>query len=311
MEILFVTSFSADLYEATGKRLLASFMRHQAPLGHEIVAYYEQPAKGRGICPEEDVRAQDRDGRLHAYDMGNNCFWLQRWLDDNRDVIPDYLGGEAKECQCPGREERHAPHRPRCHWQWMNRNASRWFRKVVAIAEAAKLQPRYLVWVDSDSEFQKPMPVSWVQEKLGKAGLAYFRSHRPAVESGVLLFDLHRGGHDFVGALVGRYLSRQYLQDERWDDGYQIARIIDLGLAPGCRCVDVCKPVTYRGPASAPANRPARAGPAARPKPQQVRAGVKPDPFRKLDNHVMPHTDVWQFLHHSKGEHGARLDIMK
>lgn len=259
MSLLFATSFGPDLYQATGRRLLDSFLKLQRN-GRFLVCY-------EGDCP------LPADRRITPYALDQDEF-LQSWLQANRDVIPDYLGGLARECGCAGREQRHARHRSRCHWQWMNRNASRWFRKVASLRVAAEQNSRFVVWLDSDVEFLKDMHEVSVARMLQGRGTAYCKGHRPGVESGVVLFDLPGGGKRFIQELCRRYTSRAYLRDERWDDGFQfgvVGRTLD----------------------------------------KQVRDLVHPTRHKGKTNNVIPLTVLAAYLRHDKGIHGTGLNLMK
>jgi hypothetical protein len=274
-KILFVTSFNEELFKASGERLLNSFLEAG------------QVATGTMLCCVEGLRPgpDPREGvglylgrpGLRFYDLEHDEF-LQDWLAANKDVIPDYLGGEAKECRCPGRQERHAKHQKfGCHWQWMNRNASRWFRKVASLRAAVQAGEdfRYMVWLDADAYLRQRLPVAYVAEKLKRAGMFYFRGHRPAVESGVLGFDLAGTGDLFVAALCHRYESRDYRKYERWDDGFQIAQLVDE--RPDLKTVDLVHPTRHKN----------------------------------VTNDVIPTTDIDAYVRHEKGRHGTKLNIMK
>jgi hypothetical protein len=262
----FVTSFSPDLYSGSGRALLASF-RSSGQEGRLMVCHEAQTAWD----PADDSSVAC--GRFLAVDLAKDDF-LQEWLHLHRRIIPDYLGGQAQECSCKGREERHAKHKHGCHWQWMNRNASRFFRKVAAFRLAAKqATQRYLVWLDSDCVIHKPLTDERLAAELRGDGFLYCRGHRPAVESGVLVFDLEQGGNQVIKALMRRYVSA-FRSDERWDDGFQIARLIDLKLV------------------------------------RQTRDLVHPTKYRGKTNNVIPTTWLAEFVTHRKGTHGTGLGLM-
>ncbi len=270
----FVTSFGLDMYEASGKGLIESFLKHQ-PTGQLVVGY-------EGKFPLSVLQAFGPQIRWH--DLFSDSF-LPRWLHANRDKIPDYLGGTAPECQCPNREARHAKHKHGCHWQWMNRNASRWFRKVATLRAAAlthavplRVDPAEpLVWLDSDTAFVAELPDEFLKQKLTGVGMFYFRGHRPAVESGILGFDLARGGEVAIAELCRRYVSRDYIKCERWDDGYQIAKMIDTDLNRLHKFRDLVHPTQWKG----------------------------------KTNNVIPTTEIHAYLRHDKGFHSREADIMK
>ena len=258
-QLVCVTSFSHELFVASGSSLLHSFL----DVGQEGIFYvgYEGPWNNLD------------SKKIFGFDLDCDAF-LQDWLVANRDVIPDYLGGLAEECSCPGREERHAKHAYRCHWQWMNRNASRWFRKVASLLLVAATSARYVLWLDSDAYFRKAIPIDVFISWLGGKGMFYCRGHRPGVEAGVMGFDLGRGGRIFLDTMHERYVSRAYLSDERWDDGYQIGRVLDLGF-------------------------------------KDARDLVHPTQWKHVTNDVIPKTVLNEYLAHRKGLHGRMLNLMK
>lgn len=258
-EILFVTSFGADMWEATGRRLLASFYKsgndhHRFFVGIEGFNY---PPIGH---------------RELVYDLGKDQFLLD-FLENNKDVIPAHLGGETTQCNCKDSHEMHCKHHVRgCYWHWMNRNASRWFRKVVTYRAAAALRThRYLLWVDSDSVINQKITVNMMKTSLQDTAMFYFRAHREAPETGLLGIDLANGGAEFIDTISNRYASREYLSYHRWDDGFVTGSIVDEKQVSA---VDVCKGRRY------------------------------------TTNNVIPGTVWGKRIRHEKGSHGRRLGVM-
>ncbi len=259
-DVLWVTSFNPELYEASGRRLIETFRRVQKT-GKILV------------CGEGGVEC-DADYR---YDLDGDEF-LRTWLHANRDVIPDYLGGLATECQCPERKERHGRHKFRCHWQWMNRNASRWFRKVAALRHAVvEHKAKITVWLDADTYFVRSCPEKFLADLLRGTAMFYFRGHRDAAESGIIGLDTSRPdmGAALVSKLCDRYTTRAYRQYPRWDDGYQLARVTEATPRP--KSVDLVHKTKWKG----------------------------------KTNDVIPTTEISRFIRHEKGRHGTKLDIMK
>ncbi len=262
--VLYVTSFSADLFWATGQVLLDSFAQ-QRPEGRMLACYEDDP--------QQKVQAElRRRWEVDLIDLGQDDF-LQRWLTTNADIIPDYLGGTQKECDCPERHERHGRHKHACPGQWMNRTASRFFRKVAAWRIAVGLEGYdYIFWLDSDCAFRKPVSAGLVHTIVGKADVVYMRGRRAATESGILVFNLRRRGKEFVEAICRRYASGEFRKYERWDDGYILTTVIDEG---NFRHQDVVDLKRQRG--------------------------------NKVDE-----VSVWaEYIVHFKGRHSARLNLMK
>lgn len=251
--ILFVTSFTAEMYAVSGERLVRTFSKTQSA-NRLMVA-----TEGMEIVPTSD--------RIIAHSLdGDRC--LASWLARNRDAIPEHLGGLTTICGCPDADKMHtSTHAKGCHWQWMNRNASRWFRKVPSIRAAFGTGFRYVMWLDSDCFFKRDISVEFFRSCLGAGHFFYFRGERPAPESGIMGFDLARGGRQVLGRLLRQYRTRRYLGYERWDDGYQVGVLLDEGLIQG---VDM----------------------------------VRGNGLRTA--HVMPHTAMWPFVEHDKGAHARK-----
>lgn len=261
-EILYVTSFSPDLYEATGKALLASHraLKIRSPflVCHDGAVDF---GKRRPAC----VHELDRDELLKT------------WLRDNRDIIPTHLGGEAKECACPERHRRHGRHEPGCHYQWFNRNASRWFRKAVAWYRASRDDVlggnvRYLIWLDSDCVIKRELPLHRLEKLLAGNGLLYLQGKRRFPETGVVIFDLVAGGIRIIDGVIDHYVSKAFRSEPQWDDCWSLMTSIKRSGVP-------------------------------------VRDLV--DPMKQQSGHVLPITPLAKYFEHHKGMHGRILDIMK
>lgn len=282
MSVLYLTSFGPDLYAGTGKKMLESFGRVRT--SERILVCYENTELGDPKDPFGQVLQQYPF--VDLYNLGLDRFLLD-WLAKNKDIIPEHLGGKARKCNCPGTGDfsqpakRHSRHRPRCHWSWMNRNASRWFRKVAAWRVASCKLANYIMWVDSDTEWRK-IPTEKDLAKIASGhAMCYARRHRTAIESGILLFNnqsSRRPGWGIIDDVCRRYTSGDFRQYDRWDDGYILTTVM---LENQEACLDLVPKVWPAG--------------------------------RKETNNVMP-TTVWStggYVEHYKGSHGSGLDIMK
>jgi len=258
--ILYVTSFDRAMYRVTGKRLLDSFLKLKVD--------------GRLLVCHEGFRGQFpfRCRQVSDYDL-DHCELLHGWIARNRDIIPERFGGYAPSCHCDRPDDPFARHRPACPASWFNRNASRWFRKVVSL-HAASRQPGYdaLVWVDADSVFSASPPADEVIRWFRRCSVFYLKSpDRGVIESGVLGVRNCPAGRKFVDFTMERYQSSRFRRNARWDDGYQIQ--LALHQHPEISSVDLAE----------------KAGP---------------------NGDVVPYSPIAPYLTHEKGTHAYRLKLV-
>lgn len=264
MTIQFVTTFSKDLYYATGVKLIESFCQ----------THNQQTL----LCCYEGFRLKPETNRLQTYNLEHNTLLLS-FLQNNQDVIPDYLGGHAKHCTCKDWQIRHSKyHIAGCHYHWMNRNASRWFRKVIALDYAVKEFPSaYLVWVDCDSEFLKLIDLEFVQALSKDVAFVYCKGiKREAIEAGVMIFNLNTGGREIIQKVLDKYMTRNYLKYHRWDDGFILTKVVEEN--PKIICKDLITEI--------------------HPNPRYQQEVLAISPFAK-------------YIRHNKGSHGRKLNIMR
>jgi hypothetical protein len=210
MSVLLVTSFTPELFAASGERLVRSFI-DKAGGGTMLVCH-------EGF---HDTTAF-RHRRIRTYNLGRSAL-LRDWLAANRDIIPIRFGGSAAECACPDPANPFAEHRRRCHNAWFNYHASRWFRKVVSLEYATRPgSSEYVVWIDCDCSVTAPIAETQIKRWFREKPVFYLKSpQREVIESGVLGVRNNRLGRKFVTATVERYTSGTFRKDRRWDDGYQ------------------------------------------------------------------------------------------
>lgn len=244
-EVLWVMSFAEDMAAGSGLALLRS-VRDTGTAG-DILVLGENLSEGtkeaiKAACPYVDLR-DVRDTPL-----------LDDWLAANAERIPVDLGGKHHgRCECGGgpftvHDKRH---RMPCLAAWFCRNASRWFRKVVAwqaaASKAAAEGHEHIVWLDADCVFlrrTKPAIVrSWF--KAQDVAAFYLRNRRPAIESGIVGFRPSAGGDRMIAAMVARYTSGTFVKDTRWDDSHQLTKVVESRIAPS---VDLARRV---GPGAA------------------------------------------------------------
>jgi hypothetical protein len=236
VRILWATTFSADLWQDSGRLLVESFLATKTP--GTLVAYTEGidvPA-----APNVLTRRIDKDPFLVSF--------LQR----NRDVIPIALGGvlPSPECHCRGREplDMHSSkHTLPCPGYWFCKNAYRWLRKPLAAKKACdEFGADYdiMMWVDSDASFLKTIPpevvASWFPPD---TGCIFLKNKRLAIETGVFGYHLKQGGPKIADTVLKRYETGVFRKDHRWDDCVQLWKGI---AASGVKAVDLATKVGER-----------------------------------------------------------------
>jgi hypothetical protein len=208
--VLYVTSFAKDMYDASGRRLLDSFIKYN-------------PQATLLVCSENiqlDINIQYPN--IIVYPLETSKF-LQEWLIENNDVIPDYLGGKATKLSDPKLFES----------EW-NRKASRWFRKIASLEYALTRyqdQYKYILWIDADCYFTQGLKSTTIQSIFGNSGAIYHLGKRrieskTGIESGVIGFQSIGGGFILLQRVIDCYTSKQYLKYPRWDDGYVFRQIL-------------------------------------------------------------------------------------
>lgn len=262
-DTLYVTSFGLDFWKATSIFLLDS---HRTSGTHyPLLACYE------GAIPFGSRKP------AYVYDLAGDSF-LQDWLIANHDVIPTHLGGLAEPCGCPNNHVRYARHAVGCHYSWMNRNAARWFRKVVSWRYASqvlmpKIGARRMIWLDSDCLILRHMPEKTIDRCLRGTGMAYMYGGRHMPETGVVIFDTAAGGSEIIAAVCEHYRSGAFRHQPQWDDCWSLMTVLKAG---GFAAADLVRhPESFSG------------------------------------NRVLPHTVLAKYFVHRHGTHGRRLNIVK
>ena len=223
--VRFATSFNAALFEASGRRCIESFREHNR--AWEMRAYIEadEPA-----ALDDLARAVEAAGatpiRLDSLPL------LSDFLEVARDVIPRELGGEAPEEMFPGTG-------PQTGDVWFRKHMYRWFRKVVALDDAAAGYDEVLVWLDCDCYCKQPLPLSVLEEGFRGAGLFHMKGRkRKASETGLVGYDLRVPGvRELIEAMRRHYMSRAFLDWPRWDDAYVLDICRQRPDAPAARDV--------------------------------------------------------------------------
>jgi hypothetical protein len=207
---LFVTSFGFDMYMSTGVHLVMSFFMRDIPAS--LLVCHEQRLGTDVVALPPRLLTYDLDGSEVLYD----------WLKQNRDIIPKPLGGDAERCGCPEPDNVFGPHQPRCCWSWFNKNASRWFRKIVSLNQALTLRDfDAIIWIDSDCRFITSVTAEEIECWFGRSSAFFLKGKRKVLESGIIGFRLDEGGQVILRHVIDKYRSGSFRHDLRWDDSYQ------------------------------------------------------------------------------------------
>jgi len=232
--VLFVTSFANDMYKMTGKRLVDSFLKFQHESGQRLLVCYEN----------FDFQVpKDEAERILAYPL-HESEYLQQWLLDNAEIIPDYLGGQATKAS-----------NPVLFTNSWNRKSSRWFRKIAALEYALReYQEDYhhIIWLDSDVYFFKTLPINTLLRQFNEdkkanqrtdkvKGVTKINTDRKEIkihsgafynlgtfrlrkdigfESGVIGFRKLYNGYELLSLVIECFKNGSFRQYKRWDDGY-------------------------------------------------------------------------------------------
>jgi len=273
VEVLYVTSFDRDMYAATGVHLLDSFV--------------SSGTQGTLLCCSEGGLANQLsspDRAIVSYDLDSSEF-LRTWLEANRDIIPIELGGQAQPCTCPGQRDPWGIHVERCPYHWFNKNASRWFRKVVSLEHAMRCRTAdALIWIDCDCRFKKGVASEFWADLFGDAVVLYHKGPaRSVVESGVLAIRLDELGRQFLDCVLDMYRSGSFRNEVRWDDGYIVGQVILRN--PGVPSKDLASRGSSFDPVAPP---------------REYKFGF-----------VLPDSPIGEYIDHFKGVHGAVLRLMR
>lgn len=235
MKVLWATTFSADMWDTSGKHLIDSYVATQTP--HKLIAYTE------GMDLPKTPNAEGK--RLE----GNS--YLDNFLKAHKEVIPVALGGTAvePECKCKGGpfDVHSKKHKLPCVGYWFCKNSYRWLRKVISAKLAADAHPDYdiMMWVDSDASFLKTIEpkivMGWFRNH---RGCIFLKNKRSAIETGVVGYHLKNGGRTVIDNMLKRYTSGAFRLDQRWDDCVQLER--GISASKGIRCTDLATKVGER-----------------------------------------------------------------
>jgi hypothetical protein len=188
---LFVTSFNKRLYEASGYKLIESYIETEQ----------KYPLL---VCYEENIELKNHPN-IHSYNLVDDTI-LSDWLESNQDSIPIELGGT------------YAGKNP-----W-NLRVSQWFRKVVSLNHAFNNYKRveYILWLDCDCIFKNLFSNKFIRELFGNYSLLYLKGERTKFENGFIGFNNKKHGMEIFENFFNRYIKRTYKRDQDWDDCTQL-----------------------------------------------------------------------------------------
>ena len=199
--ILYVTSFAEDMYNVSGIKLINSFITTEQ--------------SGTLLVCNESFDIDITHYNIIYYRI-DQCKYLNDWLNDNIDYIPDYLGGKATEDKLP------------IAFTGANRKASRWFRKVVSLYYAFEIYGDtydHIIWIDCDCIFKKQIPYKLYKKLFNTYSVFYYLGMKrliqnKGIESGFIGFNKKNNGYSIIQNIMNIYQTKKYLSYERWDDGF-------------------------------------------------------------------------------------------
>jgi hypothetical protein len=214
-DVLYVTSFAKDMFDSTGKRLLDSFISHM-PVDnkpHLLVCY-----ENFDFLTEYPNRPNMLTYPLHTSKYLNN------WLDNNKDIIPIYLGGTATKESSPRTWE----------GDFFNRKASRWFRKIASLEYAVNHFNNYdaIIWLDSDCYIIKTLTNDFINSVFDKYNAFYHLgpkriAKKCGIESGIIGFK-KPDGYKLLQSVFNTYKDKSFKNFARWDDGWVFREVFNI-----------------------------------------------------------------------------------
>ncbi len=224
MSVLWVTSFNKEIYRASGKALIESFIATEI-YGDLFIGY------------ENDNFAQVGQNIYKYYNLHSSNF-AKRWIKENQDLIPVDKGGTMIPCTCAdpwAKQER--LHRPGCYHTWFNRNTYRFVNKIFTLHEALKHYDRttysyynYIIWIDADCLFKKQITSDIIEEVIFndcKADLTILRGPRDFLEAGLVGYNINIiEGYDLLAGYICKYLNREFRKELIWDDCHVLEAVI-------------------------------------------------------------------------------------
>jgi len=248
-KVLWFTSYNKELYKFSGKNCLKSFKQHNV-YGNLFTLSENAPGE---------------------FDLSTNIF-LQKWLESNKDIIPYFMGGEARECNCPnGPYAKY--HNKGCHFVGWNRQASRCFRKIACYHYVLNnlKDYDYYIWIDCDTQFTRQVTERTIIKLFGDNELLYLLGKKRRVdEVGFVGFKRAQAIIAFFNQIFDCYTSKAFRKLVRWDDGYVFWKVRRNSNFPM----------------------------------KDLASGAK-------TTNVFPQSDLRKFIVHNKGDHARNVGTIK
>lgn len=219
MTLLYVTSFNRELYNATGRFLVNSFIETDSE-GVLLLTYNDRPV-------------YTRQENIIQFNLSQSL-WLKKFFENNPDILPENI----KPCKCnndPVNLSKVRYHKKGCHFTYWNRYLYRWIHKIAALEYVVNtLLYTDIVWLDCDCFFKQKVTEDWLISQFKGTETFYFKGPRREVEeTGIVGYR----NLAFIKGYIDRYTTGKFRQDPRWDDCYQYQmscqstrlRSIDLG----------------------------------------------------------------------------------
>lgn len=212
-KILFITTFNEKLYNITGKNLVSSFIQNTEDC--DLLVCYE------------DIEFDNNSNRIFSYKI-NNSEYLNKWLEDNKNNIPELYGGTAK-----NDDERFLLDKKKGQ-SWARFRASKYFRKVAAMdyfLNTYKDDYDIAVVIDSDCIFKKTLKNKVLYDMLSDNTMLYFWSRyrqklNRGPETGFTVYSKKNDGYKFMNVITDCFISGDFKKYEYWDDGFVIGKLI-------------------------------------------------------------------------------------
>lgn len=219
-DILYVTSFNKRLFDATGKRMINSFIEKEIE-GDLLIAHEE--GVGEDVPYHENFIYLDLDSYQFLHD----------WLEENIDIIPKEFGGNYEgDCDChslPKSKLYYKNHVLKCLNLGWNRRASRWFRKIASLNYGLNISENNnyekIIFIDSDIVFKKKITKDFIENAFKNNGVFFHlgeqrRMDNNGIESGFIGFNRQNKGFEFLKISIDKFTSGDFKQYHRWDDSY-------------------------------------------------------------------------------------------